>query len=171
MHSSKNIVLIGFMGTGKTRSGRILAKILKKEFIDIDEEIEKSAGMNIPTICKEQGQIKFMELEIKAIKKCSQKKGAVISCGGGAILNLINTVRLRKTSEVFLLTANPKELVKRLKNEKNRPLAHLNDEEKEFTIAEIIEARKSFYEATGAIRIKTDGKTPKEVAQEIVKLI
>ena len=165
----RNIALVGFMGTGKTRTGKILARMLKMGFVDADHEIEKTARMDIPALVRKHGEIKFMELEIQTIKRCCRKKNAVISCGGGAILNFLNTIRLRKNARLFLLTAHPKELVRRLRNEKNRPLSHLCDKEKEIRIAEILEARKSFYDATGAIRIKTDRKTPKEVAMEIIK--
>jgi len=166
-----NIALLGFMGTGKTQTGKILARMLKMEFVDVDQELEKMARMDIPSLVHKKGEIKFMELEILAIKKCCRKKNSVISCGGGAILNFLNTIRLRKNARLFLLTAHPKELVRRLENEKTRPLAHLPDKEKEIRIAEILEARKSFYDATGAVRIKTDGKTPKEVAEMIVRLL
>ena len=169
--SKPNIALLGFMGTGKTKTGKILAEMLKMEFIDVDQEIENMAKMKIHELVRRKGEIKFMELEIQAITKCCRKKNAVISCGGGAILNFVNTVRLRKNARLFLLTAHPKELVRRLRKEKNRPLAHLNEQDKEMRIAEILEARKSFYDATGAIRIKTDGKTPKEVAKKIMRLM
>jgi len=171
MAETKNIALLGFMGTGKTRTGKILAKMLKMDFVDVDQEIEKMAKLDIPAFVRTYGEIKFMELEIQAIKKCCKKKKSVISCGGGAILNFLNTIRLRKNAKLFLLTAHPKELVRRLRKEKDRPLAHLTDKDKEMRIAEILEARKSFYDATGAIRIKTDGKTPKKVAEEIARLL
>lgn len=167
----KNIVLLGFMGTGKTVSGKIIAEKLGKDFIDLDTEIEKMAGMDIPAIFERFGEKRFRELEMEAIELHSQKRDAVISCGGGAVLNFLNMLRLRETSHLFLLKASPMEIVKRLRNEKNRPLLGLEEDEKERRIIEILEARKSFYEATGAIKVDTDGLTPEQVAGEIIKII
>jgi shikimate dehydrogenase len=153
----QNIALLGFMGTGKTSTGKIIAKKLQMNFIDIDQEIEKMAGIKIPSIFEKFGETRFRELEIEAIKLHSQKDGVVLSCGGGTVLNFLNMLRLKETSQMFLLIASPKEILKRLRNEKNRPLLALEEEEKERRIIEILEERKSFYDATGAIKIETDG--------------
>jgi shikimate dehydrogenase len=166
---ARNIVLLGFMGTGKTVTGELLAKILDMEFIDIDHEIEKMAGIDIPNIFEKHGEKRFRELEMEAIELHSQRGGAVISCGGGAVLNYLNMMRLKENSDMFLLKASPKVLVERLKSEKNRPLLGLEDKEKEARINMILEARESFYSAAGAVEINTDGKTPQQVADEIMK--
>ncbi|NQT04591.1 MAG: shikimate kinase, partial [Dehalococcoidia bacterium] len=89
-----NIALVGFMGTGKTDVGRLLAGKLGKDFIELDELIEQKAGKTIPEIFQQDGEIAFRELEIEATGEAAEKKNAVIACGGGVVLNQINVDRL-----------------------------------------------------------------------------
>ena len=87
MESSKNIVFVGMMGSGKSTIGLLLSKKLKKSFFDIDTYIEKELGKKISTIFKEKGETFFREYEEKITLKILQKKNIVISIGGGAFLN------------------------------------------------------------------------------------
>src|SRR4030042_3993286 len=108
-----SIALIGFMGTGKTVVGKVLAKKLAKEFIELDAIIEKKAGRSIPEIFRQDGEIRFRELEIEAVRTVANKKNVVIACGGGIVLNTINIDRLRKGSVIICLTASPAVILRR----------------------------------------------------------
>src|SRR3990172_5812841 len=117
------IALIGFMGTGKTAVGKILAAKLGKKFIEVDEVIEKMAGKSIPQIFRGGGEIGFRELEIEAIRRVAAKKNSVLSCGGGVVLNKINIDRLAAEYIIILLTASPSVILRRLAKDKGlRPL-------------------------------------------------
>src|SRR4030042_4587447 len=99
-----SIALIGFMGTGKTAVGKLLAEKLGKEFIELDALIEKQAGMSIPEIFRKNGEIAFRELEIDITRRIAGRKNAVIACGGGIILNKINIDRLGQEGVFVCLT-------------------------------------------------------------------
>ncbi len=113
-----NIALIGFMGTGKTAVGRVLAKKLGRKFLELDSLIEQKAGKSIPEIFQQDGEIAFRELEIEVTKKVAGQQNAVIACGGGVVLNQINIDRLRAEGRVVYLTASPRAILKRVASEK-----------------------------------------------------
>lgn len=169
--TEKNIVLLGFMGTGKTTVGKILAKKLKKKLVDLDSEIEKEAGMKIKEIFEQHGERKFRELEVEITKKYSEERGLVLSCGGGVVLNIINLARLSENSDMFLLTATPSEIVKRVRDDSDRPLLGQDEEKKKNAIKRILESRKGIYTATGATEIKTDGLSPEKVTDKIIECL
>jgi len=102
-----NIALIGFMGTGKTAVGRILAKKLNLEFVETDTIIEEKTGQSIPQIFTASGETGFRELEIEVTKEVAKKQHTVIACGGGLVLNRINIDRLRQDAVIVNLTASP----------------------------------------------------------------
>ncbi len=119
-----NICLVGFMGTGKTQAGRIVAEQTGKKLVEVDALIEKTSKKSIPEIFSQDGEIRFRELEIATIKEASSMKNAVFSLGGGAVLNTINMLYMRQSSVVICLTAKAEVLFKRLVNEERekRPL-------------------------------------------------
>ncbi|MBI5207500.1 MAG: shikimate kinase, partial [Candidatus Firestonebacteria bacterium] len=101
-----NIILIGFMGTGKSSIGKLLAKKKNKQFVDIDEEIEKSENLSITEIFNNYGEDYFRDLESKYLQRIiEQKKDCVIACGGGVVLKEKNINLLKKNSVVILLSA------------------------------------------------------------------
>jgi len=89
-----NIALIGFMGTGKTAVGQLLAKKLGSRFFELDLLIEQKAGKSIPDIFQQDGETAFRELEIEVTKEISKDKNLVIACGGGIVLNKINIITI-----------------------------------------------------------------------------
>jgi shikimate kinase len=118
-----NIVLIGFMGTGKTAVGKRLAKRLGWRFVDIDEHIEHAAGMPIARLFAERGEAVFRRLERRFISRAIHDRHQVIATGGGAFVDPQNRARLRATGPVICLTARPRVIVERVgRRPETRPL-------------------------------------------------
>lgn len=164
----KNIVLTGFMGTGKTEVGKILAGHLGYTFIDADAVIEEEQKMTITEIFKRYGEPYFRELESKVIKRLSEMERAVISTGGGAVLRQENMDNLRKKGIIICLMASPETIFERTKNDTSRPLLQVENPLQR--IKELLDFRRPYYEKADII-ISTDGKSPEEVAQEILNKI
>lgn len=161
----KNIVLTGFMGTGKTEVSRILSQKLNYILIDVDSEIEKEQNITIAEIFKQYGEARFREIESGVIKRLSEAKNAVISTGGGAVLRQENIDNLKKNGVVVCLTALPETILKRTSNNDDRPL--LRVENPILKIKELLEFRRPHYEKAD-IMIDTEKKSPLEVAEEII---
>ena len=162
-----NIALIGFMGTGKTAVGQVLATRLHRKLIEVDSIIEKMAGKSIPDIFKDDGEIYFRELEIKAIKEAAAGNKQVIACGGGVVLNTINIDRLRATGVVINLTASPEIILKRIaKDGDNRPLINVNWPPER--IKELMKFRQPFYTRATDITINTSKLSIETVADKII---
>ncbi len=164
----KNIVLTGFMGTGKTEVGRILSRRLGYTLLDADTVIEKEQGMTITEIFKQYGEPRFRDIEADVIKRLSEMKNAVISTGGGAVLRQENMDNLRKNGLIICLTASPETILKRTSNNDDRPLLQVDNPLQK--IKELLEFRKPYYEKAD-IMIDTEGKSPIEVAEEIIEKV
>jgi len=165
-----SIALIGFMGTGKTAVGRALAGKLGKEFIELDPLIEQKAGKTIPEIFREDGEIAFRELEIEVTKEVSQKKNAVIACGGGVILNKINIDRLKKEAVIVYLTTSPEVILKRTSNDaEERPLLKVANPAR--AIQELLTFREPFYQRAADIAIDTSRLDIDSAADQIIARI
>jgi shikimate kinase len=158
-----NVALIGFMGTGKSIVGKILAAKLNKRFVEIDELIEEKTGKTINTIFQQDGEITFREMEIAVIKQVSIQSNQVIACGGGVVLNTINIDRLKQNSLIIYLTASPAEILKRTSENNSRPL--LNTTDKAFHIKELLKFRKPLYEKAADITINTTKLDTETVAK------
>ncbi len=164
----KNIVLTGFMGTGKTEVGKELSRLLGLKMIDIDNEIEKSKGITINDIFERYGESKFRDIETEMIKKISTEKNLIISTGGGAVLREENFRMLKENGIIVCLFATPETIFERTKNNSDRPLLKVDDPLKK--IKELLEYRLPFYKKADII-IDTEGKTPLQIAEEIMKKI
>ena len=164
----KNIILTGFMGTGKTAVGRRLAMLLNMELIDVDTEIEKSQQMTINEIFRQFGEPGFREIETEMIQKLSERKDVIISTGGGAVLKQKNMDALRKQGIIICLMASPQTILKRTSHNSNRPLLKVEDPFEK--IKELLNFRKPFYEKAD-ILIDTEDKTPLQIAEEIIDKI
>ena len=163
-----NVVLIGFMGTGKTAAGSLLAEKLGRDFVELDALIEQKAGKTIPEIFAQDGEIAFRELEIEAAKDVAEKENVVIACGGGVVLNKINIDRLRKSSVLVYLTASPNVILRRtLSDGDTRPLLSVSDKAKE--IGELLKFRKPFYERAADIEINTSRLSVGAVVERIME--
>ena len=167
---TSSIALTGFMGTGKTVVGKVLAKKLGKEFIETDALIERQAGKPIPEIFGQDGEIRFREYEIEIVKQVAGTKNAVIACGGGVVLNKINIDRLRQECVIVLLTASTEAILKRTSGGKNdRPL--LESKNKALNIRELLRFRKPFYERAADIKVDTTKLDTASVAEQIIKIV
>ena len=162
-----NIALIGFMGTGKTAVGKVLAGKLNRKFIELDTLIKQRAGKSIPEIFQQGGEVVFRELEIEVTKEIARQENLIIACGGGVVLNKINTDRLKKNSVIVYLIASPEVILKRtLSEEEIRPLLNVSDRASE--IRELLRFRKPFYERAADIKINTSKLDTDAVAEQII---
>ena len=163
-----SIALIGFMGTGKTAVGKVLAARLGRELIELDSLIEQKAGKSIPEIFEQDGEIGFRELEIEVTKEVAAKKKTVIACGGGMVLNKINVDRLRKECIMVYLKASQGIILKRTSDDKNeRPLLAVPD--RVVQIRELLRFRQPFYERAADITVDTTKLTINSVAERIIE--
>lgn len=160
-----NVAVYGFMGVGKTTTGKLLAEALGYEFIDMDDEIERREGKSIPEIFKVDGEPRFRELERDLVTELSKKDHTVIGCGGGALVDLVNAEKLRETSSLVYLTASVDEILERTGKDDNRPL--LNVEDPRGKVLQLLEKRRHIYEQYAEITVDTTGKPPEKVVEEI----
>ena len=159
------ITLTGFMGSGKTTVGKVLADFLGCPFLDLDELIVQKAGRSIPEIFAQDGEPAFRELEARLLRQTVTKYAAgtaVLALGGGAILAPASATLLREKTVCIYLRATLDTLLARLAGETaGRPLA-------DDALAERLAAREPIYEETAHVTIDTDGLSPDEVADEII---
>jgi shikimate kinase len=165
-----SIALIGFMGTGKTAVGKILAEKLGKEFIELDSLVEKKAGRSIPDIFRDDGEIAFRELEINVTREVAGKKNTVIACGGGIVLNKINIYRLRQECVIVCLAASAAAILKRTSGGKDdRPLLAVADRTRR--IKELMNFRKPYYAQSADITVNTSRLKLDTVARRIIEKV
>lgn len=161
-----SILLIGFMGAGKSTVGRLLAEQLTKPFRDLDQLVEEMTQKTIPQLF-EEGEAVFREAETQALI-AALGKDQVIACGGGIILKEANQALLQAHSQVVYLKGQPDALFWRIqKDEDNvRPLA---TEKTAAEMQEILAPRLPLYKSAASIEVETTGKAPQEIVQEIVE--
>ncbi|MBN2302786.1 MAG: shikimate kinase [Lentisphaerae bacterium] len=145
MNKYSNIVLAGFMGTGKTEVGKRLAKKLSMTFVDMDDLIVERQDKPIPKIFAEKGESFFRNLEKKLAKELSAQSGMVIATGGGIVLDPINIAAFQRSGLVVCLSATPQTILSRIKTDTNRPL--LAESNKMNKIKSILKARQHLYDA------------------------
>jgi shikimate kinase len=159
-----NLILTGFMGTGKTTVGRILSDLLDMEFVDSDALIESRHGP-IPSIFAERGETGFRDLERELAAELAGSHGLVIATGGRMMLDEVNVARLGRTGQVFCLTADADEIVARIGDDQSRPL--LEGDDRRQRIVDLLRERGDGY--SRFTQIATDGITPDAVAGEIAR--
>lgn len=162
--NSKNIYLIGMMGSGKSTVGELLSKKMGMDFADIDSHIEKNRGQTVAQIFATYGETHFRNLETKALKSPTD---SIVACGGGIVLRNENRTFLRSNGIVVLLTAPLNELFRRVSDLSSRPLLNKAKDTKK-TLNHIWKARKTQYINLAHFTIQTDGRTPEEVCNEII---
>ena len=167
--SELKVILTGFMGTGKTTVGRLLAKNLHYRFIDTDELIESRHNRSIAEIFQVLGEDSFREMERSLVKELADLEGVVISTGGRLMLDPENVVALSRNSRVLCLVATPDEILTRVKNDKShkRPLLAVpNPHER---IVELLQERNNEY--LRFPQVVTDEKEPGEIARSLVEFV
>ncbi len=167
----KSVALIGFMGTGKTSTGQILATKLGCSFVDADKSIEDEYDMSITDIFLRHGESWFRNVEQQMLKRLSARKNTVIATGGGAMVNPGTAKVLRENCLIVCLTASPECILERTGRTDDRPLlTKLNDEEKLIKIKELLKEREACY-AVADYTVDTTDMSPLQVAEDIAKHI
>lgn len=163
--SIRNIALCGFMGTGKSSVGRLVAETLHFAFLDTDTVIEARAGKTISQIFEEQGEAAFRELEKRIVKELALRDRTVIATGGGLVVNPENLASLKQHAYVVCLWASPETIWSRVKNQSNRPL--LNEPDALEKIRTLLSERAPFYKQANVL-LSTELRSPREVAQQVL---
>ena len=168
MHSDRRIVnlaLIGFMGTGKTSVGRLVADQLRFDYLDTDEMIQLRTGRTITDIFAKDGEPAFRALEQQVTEELSTRERTLIATGGGLPTRPANLASLKKHALVVCLWASPEKIWERVKNQTHRPLLHGPDPQKK--IRDLLAAREQFYRQADVL-INSDIRSVREVAQQVV---
>ena len=161
-----NIVLIGFMGAGKSTISDYLSTMFAMRLIEMDQVIEEREEMSISDIFATYGEEYFRNLETKLLKELQSTNNCVISCGGGAALKEENVKEMKKNGRVVLLTASPQTVYERVKDCDDRPI--LDGRNNVEVIAEMMEKRREKYEAAADVVIQTDHKTVLQICEELI---
>ena len=162
----KNIVLIGFMGTGKTTIGRLLAIRLGRPFVDCDKKVEYESGMTIREIFERYGEAYFRQKEKEMIAKLSRYNNAVIATGGGVVLSNDNMRRLKRNGVIIALTASVENILERTGRRNTRPLL-LDFISREHIIDKLLSDRWELYQKAD-FSIDTNNNLPQHVITEII---
>ena len=165
----KNIVLIGFMGTGKTTIGRLLASRLGRPFVDCDKKVEYESGMTIREIFEHYGEGFFREKEEDVIAKLSRYHNAVIATGGGVVLSNASMRRLKRNGVLIALTASVETILERTGRRNTRPLL-LDFLMREQIVNKLLREREELYQKAD-FSIDTNGNSPQYVITEIMNFL
>src|ERR1700720_2445047 len=160
-----NLALIGFMGTGKTSVGRLVAELLDFEYLDTDEMIQAATGKTVTEIFKNDGEKNFRALEEKVVAELASRRKTVIATGGGLPTNPKNLANLKSCALIVCLWASPEKIWERVKNQSHRPLLH--DTKPQAKIRELLAARSPFYKQADVL-LNTELRSVREVSQQIV---
>ena len=165
----KNIVITGFMGTGKSTVGELVAQQLNREFVDMDSLIEQREGRAISQIFAEAGEPYFRQLEANLCHELSARSGLVIATGGGALVTEANRRVMERTGLVICLTCEPDELWRRIGHSEDRPMLAQRDEARFARLAALLTQRQPAY---GRIQHQLDVThlSPEEAAAEVCPL-
>ena|SRR5579872_1299830 len=170
MSLPNNIILIGFMGSGKTSTGKELSKLLGYNFWDMDQWIEGKIGKKVSKIFEENGEEYFRTQEAEAVNWLKNKKFLVISTGGGCWINQVNREKLKKIGWCVWLKISPEKALERIGTHlSQRPLL-ARSKKPLMEIKKIFSMRNPFY-SLADVSFVTDDKRPKEIALEIIKAL
>ncbi len=165
-----NIVLTGFMGTGKTSTGRLLASRLGYAFLDLDVEIEKKFNMKIPDMFAQKGEAYFRACERQVVQEASKRQHAVISTGGGVVKNPDNIRDLRQNGLIVCLTADIDTILLRTGKRGERPVLDKEDQgNRRAAVEKVMQERAGLY-ADADVTIDTSHVTPLRAAEQIIRI-
>ena len=162
-----NLVLVGFMGTGKTTVGIKLARKFDMKFVDTDHEIEHATGMSVNDIFEKYSEVRFRSEEKAAVRRVTREQGQVIATGGGVVLDPENMEMLKQNGVIVCLAARPEVIYHRVKRRKTRPL--LQTENPLQTITELLSLRIPFY-ALADYTVDTSDLLLDEVTVQVSKI-
>ncbi len=163
-----NIVLTGFMGAGKSLMAETLSRLTGRKAVSLDQLIVDREGMSINEIFDDKGEQYFRILEKQIVSEAAQMDNVIIDCGGGVVLDPDNMKNLKATGRVFYLSATPREIYDRIKDEGHRPL--LKTPDPAARIESLLEKRLPYYQKAD-YTIETDGRSPEEIARDIVDIM
>ncbi len=165
----KNVVLLGFQGTGKSVIARRLSKVMGREFVDIDRCIEQKAGKTVAEIFAQDGEAAFRTMESHMVDELSQTQGRILSTGGGIVLNPRHVERLRQNGILVLLEARPEIILSRVRRRiAQRPL--LQGSNPLQTIERLLKERVPYYRCAD-FTVDTSELSVREVAHRIQKRV
>jgi shikimate kinase len=167
MTARPNLILVGYMGAGKSSVGRLAAHRLGFQFIDTDALVVSRTGMEITDIFAQLGEAHFRDLETNAIESLMSLNRCVIATGGGAVLREKNRELLRALGYVVLLTASEDAIFDRVSRNSRRPL--LRTENPRATIARMLEERRPSYEAAAHLIVDTTERSHEEAADAVIQ--
>lgn len=161
------VALTGFMGVGKSRIGRELARELMLHFIDLDRYIEREMGLSIADIFRHLGEPTFRQLEVEAVNELTQKDFLVLSLGGGTFVNAENRQRLLRRGPVVALWASPETIFERVSRRPGqRPILDSSDPFER--IQKLLVERETIYRQA-TLHVSTDGRRIPDVVDEIIE--
>ncbi len=161
-----NLILIGFMGAGKTTAGKLLAREKKMRFLDTDERISSEQGREIRDIFAEDGEAYFRNLETELLERMQEDTaGAVISVGGGMPVRKRNRELLQSLGCVVYLSASKQTILGRVQGDKSRPL--LSGDNLEKKVEQLLKDREAIYRLTAHVEVRTDGRSIHQVMKII----
>jgi shikimate kinase len=166
---SRNIFLVGLMGSGKTTIGQLLAKRLQLPFIDSDHELERRTGVSVATIFEIEGEAAFRQREAALIQEISLQRPIVLGTGGGAILDEATREVLRNRGDVIYLHSTAETSYERIRRNRDRPLLMVTDPLAR--LRQLYEHRNPLYRATAHYVVESYRDRPTAVVNEIVSLL
>ena len=161
----RNLVLVGFMGSGKSSVGRILSSLTGFALVDTDTLVAQEAGQSIPAIFKRHGEEHFRALETKALQSLIGRIGLIVATGGGVIISAQNRELLPHIGPVVWLDASPEHLYQRVKHSK-RPLLQTADPRR--TLEELYHQREPLYREAATLRIDSSALTHRQTAEAVL---
>lgn len=165
------IILIGFMGAGKTTVGRLLAQTMGIDFVDTDTEIQNKCNMTIPEMFENYGEEYFRDAEKSLIQSLHPTVSSVISCGGGSVADSDNLRKLTELGKIIYLKAGADTIEARLSKDDLRPLLMGNINERSEKIRKLLSEREDMYKEACDICVDTDGLSASDVSDNIKKLL
>lgn len=163
-----NIYLVGFMGTGKTSVGKVLAKKKKWQFIDLDDLIQFKEKRAIPDIFAKEGEPYFRHVEKKTLKEVAREKNFVVACGGGIVIDKENIEIMKETGIVICLSATPQVILQRTFGYRHRPLLNVSEPKKQIEL--LLKMRAPYYSLADKT-IDTSGLSVEAIIAKITHLI
>ena len=166
MRGRRNVFLVGMMGAGKTTAGRLMARRLKREFLDTDHEIERRCGVKVPVIFEIEGEAGFRQREAAVIAELTARDDVVLATGGGAVLDEANRRHLAARGTVVYLHAPPPALYERVRQDRNRPL--LASADPQARLQELYAVRDPMYREIADIVVDTGRQSVQNLARQLL---